>query len=50
MRLYVPPSLGYGDDGRPGIPPGSVLVFDIELVDITPGAAPAAAAAPMPSK
>jgi FKBP-type peptidyl-prolyl cis-trans isomerase len=50
MRLYVPPSLGYGDDGRPGIPPGSVLVFDIELVDITPGAAPAAPAAPMPSK
>ncbi|HZZ20348.1 MAG TPA: FKBP-type peptidyl-prolyl cis-trans isomerase [Opitutaceae bacterium] len=52
MRLYVPPSLGYGDDGRPGIPPGSVLVFDIELVDITPGAAaaPAAAAAPVPTK
>ena len=50
MRLYVPPSLGYGDDGRPGIPPGSVLVFDIELVDITPGVAPAAPAAPMPSK
>lgn len=45
MRLYVPPQLGYGDDGRPGIPPGSVLVFDIELVDITPGAAPAAAPA-----
>jgi FKBP-type peptidyl-prolyl cis-trans isomerase len=39
MRLYVPPQLGYGDDGRPGIPPGSVLVFDIELVDITPSAA-----------
>jgi FKBP-type peptidyl-prolyl cis-trans isomerase len=39
MRLYVPPQLGYGDDGRPGIPPGSILVFDIELVDIAPAAA-----------
>jgi FKBP-type peptidyl-prolyl cis-trans isomerase len=36
MKLYVPPSLGYGDDGRQGIPPGAVLVFDIELVDIVP--------------
>ncbi len=46
IRLFVPPSLGYGDDGRPGIPPGSVLVFEVELVDITPSAAievPAAA-------
>jgi FKBP-type peptidyl-prolyl cis-trans isomerase len=43
IKLYVPPSLGYGDDGRPGIPPGSVLVFDVELVDIpsAPAAAPA---------
>jgi len=39
MKLYVPPQLGYGDDGRPGIPPGSVLVFDIELIDILPAAA-----------
>jgi len=39
MRLFVPPQLAYGDDGRPGIPPGSVLVFDIELVDVTPSVA-----------
>ncbi len=43
MRLFVPPSLGYGDDGRPGIPPGSVLVFEVELLDIVPAAAPPAA-------
>jgi len=43
IKLFVPPKLGYGDDGRPGIPPGSVLVFDVELLDIT---SPAAAAAP----
>ncbi len=35
IKLFVPPSLGYGDDGRPGIPPGSVLVFDVELLDIS---------------
>jgi FKBP-type peptidyl-prolyl cis-trans isomerase len=51
IRLFVPPQLAYGDDGRPGIPPGSVLVFEVELVDITPPAAPAAAAAaPAPAK
>jgi FKBP-type peptidyl-prolyl cis-trans isomerase len=43
IKLFVPPDLGYGDDGRPGIPPGSVLVFDVELLDVTPAstAAPA---------
>jgi len=46
IKLYVPPQLAYGDDGRPGIPPGAVLIFDIELLDITPAPVPAAAAAP----
>lgn len=31
-RLILPSSLGYGEEGRPGIPPHSVLVFDVELV------------------
>ena len=43
IMLFVPPQLGYGDDGRPGIPPGSVLVFKVTLLDYTP--APAAPAA-----
>jgi len=41
IKLYVPPQLGYGDDGRPGIPPGSVLIFEIELLDINPAGAAA---------
>lgn len=35
-KLFVPPSLGYGDKQRgPVIEPSSVLVFEIELVEIS---------------
>lgn len=47
IRLYIPPDLAYGDQGRPGIPPGAALIFDVELLDIKP-AAPAPAPAPNP--
>lgn len=33
-KLFVPPDLGYGASGRPGIPPNSVLVFEVELIGI----------------
>ena len=33
-RLHVPSELAYGDRGVGPIPPGSVLVFELELVDI----------------
>ena len=47
IKLYVPPQLAYGDDGRPGIPPGSTLIFDVELLEIKSGAgAPTGAALP----
>ena len=37
--LYVPPALGYGEEGAGGgeIPPNSVLIFRIELIDVLPG-------------
>ena len=38
--LYVPPKLGYGDEGGGDkIPPGAALIFKIELIDflVAPG-------------
>ena len=32
-RLKIPAELAYGEKGRPGIPGGSTLVFEIELFE-----------------
>jgi FKBP-type peptidyl-prolyl cis-trans isomerase len=34
--LYIPPNLGYGDRPSGPIPPGSVLVFKLELLGVLP--------------
>ncbi len=34
-RLYIPYQLAYGEAGRPGIPPRSNLIFDVELVSMS---------------
>ncbi|MDB6009000.1 MAG: peptidylprolyl isomerase [Gammaproteobacteria bacterium] len=41
-QLWIPPKLAYDLDSPPTIPPGSLLVFDVELVSILPPAAAAA--------
>jgi FKBP-type peptidyl-prolyl cis-trans isomerase len=39
-KLFVPPQLAYDLRSRPPIPPGSMLIFDVELMSVKP--APAA--------
>ena len=33
-KLVCPPNLAYGNQNVPGIPPGSTLIFEVELLDI----------------
>lgn len=37
-RLVCPSDIAYGDQGRPPIPPGATLVFEIELLAVNPPA------------
>ena len=37
-KVWIPSDLGYGDRGTGSIPPGSTLIFDIDLIDVKPAA------------
>ncbi|MDH5825395.1 FKBP-type peptidyl-prolyl cis-trans isomerase [Sphingobacterium faecium] len=47
--LVIPSALAYGERPAGTIPPYSPLVFEVEVVDIIPGKAPAAAPEPIPA-
>ena len=47
-QLFVPPELGYGTNSPPGVPPGALLIYELELLQVEPSPAldPAAAKRP----
>jgi FKBP-type peptidyl-prolyl cis-trans isomerase FkpA len=50
-KLVCPPEIAYGDRGRPGIPPGATLVFELELLETAKAVSPPPASPkpPVPS-
>jgi FKBP-type peptidyl-prolyl cis-trans isomerase len=48
-KVWIKPELGYGDQPKPGIPPRSLMIFEIELVSVKPKESAAPAPAPLSS-
>ncbi len=48
-QLFVPPELGYNSSARPGIPAGSLLIFEVELISVKPSGAAGAPADTKPA-
>jgi FKBP-type peptidyl-prolyl cis-trans isomerase len=49
-QIFVPPALAYGANPQRGIPGGSLLKFEVELVSVKSNTAPATPAAPSDTK
>jgi len=49
FQLFVPASLAYGEQARGGIPPNSLLTFEVELMDVKSPQAGDASVTPSPS-
>ena len=37
-QLFVPPELGYGANSPPAVPPGALLIYELELMQVEPSA------------